>query len=119
MAGFITFDISNPESTWSSANWVYSSFLDHAIDLLADDSDAVRRLTSSKYNQSLSLARLKSDDLEMYDQIVKSFHAVCEKVMNQECQASVNGKLLDEESQAQFRDEIQRLSDFLSMKSAD
>lgn len=116
MAGFITYDISRPDCTWSSANWVYTSFLDHVTELFSDDA-AVQRLTSSKYNQSMSLSRLMDEDSELYDRIVKSFKSVCERIGNKECLASANGNVLDEESQVQFREAIDELSALLSSKT--
>lgn len=117
MAGFITYDISKPDCTWSSANWVYTSFLDHVIELFSDDADVVHRLTSSKYNQSMSLSRLMEEDSELYGRILDAFKCVCEQVANKNCLASVNGKVLEEESQNQFRESIEGLSALIYAKT--
>ena len=114
MAGFITFDISDPNRTWSSSNWVYVSFLDHAIEHLSDDHDAVHRLTSSKYNQSVSLLRLKKEAPVIYAQIVEAFKHVCRQIENRECLATVNGSKLDDQSQLQYREAIHELSELLA-----
>ncbi len=113
MAGFITFDISKLDRTWSSANWVYTSFLDHVINHVADENEAVERLTASKYNQSLSLSRLMEDDPKLCARIIESLKYICSQVANRNCLASVNGNELDEESQDQYREAIKRLNDLL------
>lgn len=118
MAGFITFDVSNPDRMWSSANWVYANFLDHAIELASDDDDVIHRLMSSKYNQSLSLSRLRDDAPLIYNRIIEVFRRVCREIANQQRFASVNGKMLDDKSQVQFRDAIRQLNELL-MKECD
>jgi len=117
MAGFITYDITKPDCTWSSANWVYASFLDHVMELFSDEADVVRRLTSSKFNQSMSLSRLKEEDSALYSRILNAFKQVCEQIANRDSLASVNGNVLDEESQNQFREAIASLAELLSAKT--
>ena len=57
MAGFIHI---NDNATWSVANWVYWGILDHLIEVLIDDSEAMRCVEECKWAQSMSFPMLRA-----------------------------------------------------------
>lgn len=111
MAGFITFSTGPPEKEWSSSNWVFVGFLDHAIGVLYEDEEAVHELTSCKFNQSVDLGDIAEESPEMHKRILLAFRASCTQIASGDFPVSVDGKVLDEESQLQYRDAVNRLSE--------
>ncbi len=114
MAGFIIIETDSSEKEWSSANWVYCGFLDHAMGLISEDSEAVHRLTVAKYNQSIDLENLAKEHPAMDQRIRTAFELSCSQIASGEFPVSVNGNELDEESQIQYREAIRRLSKLLA-----
>lgn len=118
MAGFITFDKTDPERTWSSANWVFNGVLDHVLSTHADDAECVERLTGCKYRQNVPMKYIEEENGGLFDRVVSYFLEACDHAANGEFKVSVNGETLDEESQTQFREAISDLRQLLNAELA-
>jgi len=116
MAGFITIKADVPEKEWSSANWVFVGFLDHAISVMSEDAEAVHELTSCKFNQSVDLDELTEESPDLAKRIVKCFELSCSQIAGENYPVSVNGNELNQESQYQYREAIGRLEKMLALE---
>ena len=110
MAGFIARD-ENRE--WSSANWVYWGFMDHVLDALKDSPEIAHRAEGSKWMQMLSFDILAEEDALVAEKILEACRAVARKCSNGKLLCKVDDRVLDADSQKQFREAMQELVAFL------
>jgi len=112
MAGFVTFDMDSQERTWSTANWVFAGVVDHVLSLV-DDVDIVHELTVCKHHQNVDLKELEDENPEMFRRVIVALQKTCDQIIAGEVKVSVDGVVLDEESQTQYRQEVSRLAKLL------
>lgn len=117
MAGFVTFDMHSLEKAWSTANWVFTGFIDHVLSL-AGDVDVVHELTICKHHQNVDLKDMEDENPEIFHRVIDAFQKTCTRVIAGELSASVDGAVLDEESQTQYREEVSKLAKLLEQQSS-
>ena len=118
MAGFITFDISCSDKTWSSANWVFAGYLDHVIEMVVDEADVVSELVVCRHHQIVDLKEIEQSKPAIFDQITDALQKACGLIAEGNLRVSVDGDELDSESQRQYRQAIEELSQFLAESNA-
>lgn len=112
MAGFITFDMNAPGETWATANWIFYGFIDHALSLV-DDARTVEELTICRHHQNVDLEDLRSEDPELFQIALEAFRQACLRVASGDFQVSIEGRILDDNSQMQYQEEVSRLAKLL------
>jgi hypothetical protein len=110
MAGFIEV---NGEESWSSSNWVYWSVIDHVLDAFSTDAVVANRVERCKWMQMLSFPLLRSEDEVIAEKVLSTLDTVARKCTDGVLTCKVDGRLLDEASQQQFRESARELVDLL------
>lgn len=111
MAGIIN---ASDTQIWSGANWVYWGLMDHMIRAFDMDADVARRVESCKWMQSLSIPLLREDDPELAEKVLTTLRHVSSQCANGALLCLVDGKVLDDASQQQFKDTMSDLAKMLS-----
>jgi len=106
MAGFV---VRRNGCAWSSANWVFWGFMDHLIAALADDTAAVQRMEQCKWMQMFSVPIMEEENAAATAGILDVARAVAHRCADGELRCSVDGMVLDEASQGQFREAMRML----------
>jgi hypothetical protein len=110
MAGFI--ELSEGRE-WSSANWVYYSIMDAVLEDVSQLGNEELRtdVEQSKWMQNFSLTDVPV--AEWKDVVIGSLKRVCDAVDFGVLVAKVEGKILDESSQIEFKSEVRKLANEL------
>ena len=106
MAGFVS---RGKNREWSSSNWVFWGFMDHVLEALSGSPDVAHRAEGCKWNQMLSFEIIGEEDSDIAGIILDTCRVVAQKCMNGELLCKVDGRILDDESQTQFREAMQEL----------
>ena len=114
MAGFISFDANTAGRAWSSANWVFRGFLDRVMALAPTDDEVIHELTVSKHSQIVTLGSLAIENPDLHRRVLDALMHACAQIATGQCPVSVDGRELDEESQAQYREAISNLFKMLN-----
>lgn len=106
MAGFI--EVSENHE-WSSSNWVFYSIMDGVLDEISRSGNEELRtdVEQSKWMQTFSLSDVQVD--EWKNLLIESLRRVCELIASGRYAAKVDGTVLDESSQDEFKSEARRL----------
>lgn len=106
MAGFVS---RGENRVWSSANWVYWGFMDHVLKSLSGLPEIAHQAEECKWCQMLSFVTIAEEDSDVADTILDACRKVAQKCMHGELLCQVDGRVLDNESQTQFREAMQEL----------
>lgn len=111
MAGFI--EVTEGHE-WSSANWVYYLIMDGVLEDISPlgNEDLNTDVEQSKWMQTFSISDVSIHEWRAV--LIDSLKRVCEMVKAGKIVAKVEGKMLDEPSQAQFKSAVQELADDLA-----
>ena len=110
MAGIIR---ASEKRTWSAANWAYWGLMDHVIDAFSQDPQTVRLVEECKWMQCLSVPLLREDYPESAEDVVVTLKSVAERCASGDLPCKVEGRLLDDSSQWQFREAMHELVSML------
>jgi hypothetical protein len=111
MAGFI--DISEKQ-TWSAANWVYWGLMDYMIDAVVNEPELAHRVETCKWMQGLDMPSLREDDPVLAEKVFLTLKQVSEQCAGGTLQCKVEGRILDDASQQQFRESMNELVNILT-----
>jgi hypothetical protein len=103
--------------SWSAANWAYWCLMDHLISALPARPDVVQRVEGCKWMQSLNFSLLREDDPETADLTLATLKHVASRCASGALTCMVDGKLLDNTSQKQFRESMTDLVKMLSSEA--
>jgi hypothetical protein len=106
MAGIVRI---TDEKSWSVANWVYWGVMDHVLDALASDPTVAHRVEGCKWMQILSFPLLRSDDAALAERVLTALETVANKCADGTLSCKVDGRILDDDSQQQFREATHEL----------
>ena len=106
MAGVIR--VSDKQS-WSSANWAYSALMDYLIEAVTGVQEIAHRVEVSKWMQHLSFPMLYEENPEVARIVFTTLQNVAERCAAGDLLCKVEGRVLDDVSQAQFREAMGRL----------
>ncbi len=116
MAGFIEL---SENLEWSSSNWVYYSIMDGLLDEVArlENEELRTDVEQSKWMQTFSLQDIPVHDWR--ESLIEALKRVCSAIKSGKLVAKVDGNILDESSQKEFKSESQRLLNELVSLSAE
>jgi cephalosporin hydroxylase len=83
--------------------------MERLIDAFAGDLDVARRVETCKWMQSLSIPLLREDDPDSAEMILAKLKEVAQRCAVGDFPCAVEGSLLDDRSQAQFREAMSDL----------
>lgn len=101
MAGLIEID---DDHAWSSSNWVFWGILDHVLAANAgSDREFLQRVELCKHMQAVLFPFLRQEDAALAERVWTALKIVVQRCADGDLPCSVDGRLLDDQSQKQFR----------------
>ncbi len=110
MAGFITF---SDEMIWKKSNWAYWGLMDHLIQRFESDESTKARLLQSKWMQNLHVPDLVNDHPNVSSEIIDALFSVAHDAAEGTLLCSVEGRVLDSDSQKMFSEAAQELLGYI------
>lgn len=112
MAGIITI---NDHQRWEVSNWVYWNLMDQVLQLVKEKSSASSQFVETcKWMQGLDIPEMKVEEHEIAGEILTALKSSAQNCSQGVITAKVDGRVLDEESQRQFREATHELVTMLS-----
>jgi hypothetical protein len=111
MAGTITVA---EDQEWQVSNWAYRSLMDCALELVAGKPPIAHFLEISKWNHGLDIPVMQQDEPEMAGAVLRALKSAAQSCSEGTVTAKVDGRVLDEESQRQFREATNQLATMLA-----
>jgi hypothetical protein len=113
MAGFI---LVSDVYKWSSANWVYWGVIDYLIEALKDNPDVAGYIEMCKAMQIIDFVSFREEHPDWAEKAFIMLKNVSQKCANGSLPCRVEGRVLGDHSQSQFREAMEELVNLLSPK---
>ena len=111
MAGLVLF---HDDQAWSSRNWIYRGLLGHALAEYASADDRLaREIRLCMDIQSVLFPLLQERDAILAEQVRAALKKTARRCADGELLCSVEGRLLDDAGQLQFKEETARLVEMM------
>lgn len=111
MAGIITID---DNKRWEVSNWVYWNLMDHVLALVKETPASFQFIERCKWMQGLDIPVMKVDEHVIANEVLTALMSAARNISSGVVTATVDGRVLDEESQRQFREAAHELTIMLS-----
>jgi hypothetical protein len=111
MAGIITI---KEHLMWTKSNWVYWNLMDQVLEIVKNDPTVAYRVEQSKWMQHLGIPSMIKDETELADTVLTALKTAAQRCSEGQIAAQVNGRVLDDVSQRQFREATGELLTMLS-----
>lgn len=111
MAGIITI---SDDQRWGVSNWVYWNLMDHVLALLNEASTSSHFVEKCKWMQGLDIFNMAVEEPEIAGEVLTALKSAAQHCSKGIVTAKVDGRVLDEESQRQFREATHELTTMLS-----
>lgn len=110
MAGIITV---SEGREWQVSNWAYRSFMDCVLEMTNCEPSIARLIEICKWNHGLDIPVMQRDEPEMVGHVLRALKSAAQSCSEGKFTATVDGRVLDEESQRQFREATYELTTML------
>jgi hypothetical protein len=114
MAGTITVA---QDQEWQVSNWAYRSLMDYVLEIVAEDPVVANFVEVCKWNHGLDIPEMQVEEAAIAVPIVRALKTATQGCSDGSLVAKVDGRILDELSQSQFRDATHELAVMLSSLS--
>ncbi len=111
MAGTITVA---EDREWQVSNWAYRSLMDRVLELVAGEPQIAHFIEITKWNHGLDIPAMQIDEPEIAGPVLRALKSAAQSCSEGTATAKVDGRVLDEESQRQFREATHELTTMLS-----
>ncbi len=101
MAGIITISV---DKRWKVSNWVYWNFMDHVLGSMKEASNAALFVETCKWMQGLDIPLMNGEQRGIAVEVLTALKTAAENCSDGRVSCSVDGRVLDEASQREFRD---------------
>jgi len=98
---------------WSAANWAYWSLMDYLIDAFARTPAAAHQVEQYKWMQTIDFPLLRDINPEFAMSVFTTLEVVAERCATGNLLCKVEGRVLDEFSQSQYREAMSELVSML------
>lgn len=114
MAGIITLD---QNKRWETSNWVYWALMDRALALISHIPHAARYVEECKWMQGLDIPLTRAEEPNIADEVIAALTTAAEECSLGLVESKVDGRVLDEVSQQQFRESVRKLASMLGQEN--
>jgi len=111
MSGIITI---TTEQDWMASNWIYWNLMDQIRNLVSDEADVLHFVEQCKWMHGLDIPEMKNSGMVFYDSVIIALQSAVQMCALGTVVAKVDGRILDDESQRQFRQATHDLAVMLS-----
>jgi hypothetical protein len=111
MAGTITV---SENQEWQVSNWAYRSLMDCVLEMVAGESTTAEFIEMSKWNHGLDIPLIQQEEPELAGSVLFALKRAAQSCSEGGFATKVDDRVLDEESQRQFREATNQLSTMLS-----
>ena len=101
MAGIIT--IADGQD-WYVSNWVYWNLMDQVLEMVAGEPAVAHFVEVSKWNHGLDIPEMLKEETEIAGPVLCALNNAAQRCSEGSVTAKVDGRVLDDESQRQFRE---------------
>jgi hypothetical protein len=99
---------------WLVSNWAYRSLMDCVLEMVAGEPPIAQFIEIAKWNHGLDIPAMQQDEPELVGPVLHALKNAAQNCSEGTVMAKVDGRVLDEESQRQFREATNQLSKILS-----
>jgi hypothetical protein len=111
MAGTITVA---EDQEWRVSNWAYRCLMDQVLDMLTSEQRVANFVEVAKWNHGLDIPEMLREEPELARPVLGALKTAAQTCSEGQVPAKVDGRVLDEKSQQQFRQATLELATMLS-----